>query len=411
MTAPLSGIRVLEVANWIAVPSAGAIMADLGATVIKVEPRRGDAMRDKLRKPALGKSHAEEHDYTFHVENRGKRSIAIDIERPEGQQLVHRLLDGVDIFTTNLLPERQRRYRLDPETVHGLNPTAVYASLTAYGHRGPKANDTGFDGIAFFARAGAAELMAEVGGPPAHFRPGQGDHPTGLNLLGGILAALRLRDQTGEGQVVEVSLSQTSAWTFAADLAPTLIDRKPIPRLNREQGDNPLNRMWCCKDDRWIYLYEQVPRGKWPPFCRAIGHPELADDPRFDKFSKRAMALDILNPIIKRAFASRTLDEWAQRLDAESITWHPITHLHEMLDEPYLRDNDVFVEVEHPVAGKFETLNTPFRIVGADVAVRGAAPDIGEHTAQLLEELGIPSAEAATLIEDGVAGPAPKQRR
>src|SRR5829696_6818268 len=213
MVAPCSGIRVVELTNWMAAPSAAAILADLGADVVKVEPLKGDPVRGLMRPPKLPEG-TPRLDYSFQVDNRGKRSVAVAIDRPEGGDLVRRLVADCDIFVCNLLPYRQVRYGLDAETLLAITPRLIHATLTGYGLTGPDAQRPGYDVTAFFGRGAVAEAMREPGGAMSQPRPAQGDHATGLALVAGLLAALRLVEATGQGQVVDVSLLGVAAWTM-----------------------------------------------------------------------------------------------------------------------------------------------------------------------------------------------------
>ena len=401
MTAPLGGVRVVEVANWVAAPSAGALMADLGADVVKVEPPRGDAMRGLLRQPDL-EGDDDPLDAGFEVDNRGKRSIAIALDDPRGQALVHRLVERADVMTTNLLPGRQARYRLRSEDVRAQNARLIHASITAFGHSGDDADRGGYDHTAFFARGGVTSLLSEPDGPPHPFRPGMGDHMTGLNLFAAVLAALRLRDQTGEGQTVEVSLLQTAAWFAASDLAPTLVDRKPAPRQNRTDTLNPLMSTFRCGDGGWMKLHMGFPKPYWPGFCKALGHEEWAQDERFASYARRAENREELRRLIEAAFESAPRSDWAKRLGREGLVFESIAELHEVIEDPQVRAIGTFGEIDHARAGRIETVNAPFRIAGADVTIRGPAPEVGQQTAEILRELGVPDSEVADLERDGV---------
>ncbi len=404
MSRPLAGVKVVEVANWIAVPGAGALMADLGAEVIKVEPPRGDAMRNLIRKPAVEDAR-KDLDTSFQLENRGKRSIAIDLEAAEGRALVHRLLREADVLTTNLLPERMARYELDPDRVHAIAPRIVHVSLSAFGHEGAEADRTGFDLMAFFARSGVTDILTDPDGAPPTWRPGQGDHSTALNLLAATLAALRLRDQTGRGQVVRTSLLQTGTYTLGCDFATALIDRKRPPRTPLAERPNALYRPWLCKDGRWVLLMMLNARLYWPGFCRAIDRPDWIEDPRFVNHEARVKNRAELFATIEEIIAQRPLAEWGDRFDRHELMWAPILRMEDVVDDPQLRANGAFVPIEHPVYGRFETLAAPFAIRDADVAVRGCAPEIGEHTEEILRGTGLQPDAIAALREAGIVGP------
>ena len=217
---PLDGITVVEISSWMAAPSAGAMLADMGADVIKVEPLSGDVVRGIMRRP----KNRPDLDASFEVDNRGKRSIAVALDRPEGAEIVRRLTDAADVFLCNLLPQRQSRFGLDAKTLLDRNPRLVHATLTGYGLAGPDATRPGFDVTTFFGRGAITDAMLEPGGVAPQPRPAQGDHTTALAMVAAVLAALRVADRSGEGQVVDVSLFATAAWTMASDLAPTLVD-------------------------------------------------------------------------------------------------------------------------------------------------------------------------------------------
>src|ERR1700722_969058 len=252
-TGPLDGINVIEVANWVAAPSACAMMSDLGASVVKIEPLQGDAMRDMFR-PARSLRRQGTIDTGFHLDNRGKRSVAIAIDKLEGAELVRRLVAGADVFVTNLMPERQVRFGLDETAIHNVNSRIVHATLTGYGTVGPDANRAGFDVTAFFGRGAVIESMATQGQDAPYPRPGQGDHIAGLSLLAAVLSALRLVERTGVGQVVNASLFGTSAWTMSTDLSAVLVDGREPTKRDRRHMTSALANRYLCQDGRWIML-------------------------------------------------------------------------------------------------------------------------------------------------------------
>ncbi len=372
-------------------------MADMGADVIKVEALDGDSMRGMLRQAI--QPQAPRIDHPFQQTNRGKRSLAIDLRSAEGQAVVHRLLKDVDVMTTNLLPDRLARFGLDEATVRSHNDQVILAEVSALGRSGPEADRTGFDMTAFFARGGAMSAMASPESGPARFRPGQGDHMTSMNLLAAVLAALRVRDQTGEGQTVDVSLLGTSVWAMGSDLAATMVDHQTPEEISRSAPPNPLINVYRCRDGRWINIVLAFP-ASWIAICEAVGRPEWIEDARFATIEDRVENSGQLVAELDRVFAERSMPEWAALFDAHGITWEKVASLGEVVDDSQLRRNNAFAKIEHP-DGTFETLSTPFNIQGADVDVRGPAPEIGADTVAVLEEAGFSVGEIDTLLGSG----------
>ena len=404
MVAPLEGIRVIEVANWLAAPSAAALMADLGADVIKVEPPGGDAYRAfNLGADAIGAG-GPAVNHAFELDNRGKRSITVSLNQPGGPDLVRRLAAGADVFITNLLQPRRERYGLTVEDVRAASPRVVYVSFSGYGTEGPDAARAGFDYAAFWARSGVMNLLGEPEEPPVLCRPGQGDHTAALNLLASTLAALRLRDLTGEGQVVDVTLVGTGLWTVGTDFSGALASRRQPPRHSRARPRNPLWNAYRCADGRWILLVMVQPDAYWPGFCAALGHPEWEHDRRFDTLQHRAEHTEDLTGRIAAVFDSRPSTDWPAVLDAHGLIWAPVAELPEVADDATVRALGSFEAVATNQGASYETLAAPFTIRGADVAVRGPAPSPGAHTERVLEECGLTAEEIAALAADGVFG-------
>jgi len=402
MTAPLRGIRVLEVANWLAAPAAGALLADLGADVIKVEPPEGDVFRGFLLR-SMGYTHDFATNYAFQLDNRGKRSVTVALDKPGGPELVRRLAARSDVFLTNLIQGRRVRYGLTWEAVRAVNPRVLYASFSGYGTRGPDQNRPGFDYAAFWARSGLMGLLGEPPSPPPLCRGGQGDHTTALNILAAVLAALRLRDQTNEAQHVEVTLQGTGMWTLAGDLQAALVAREQPTRHERTHPANPIWNSYRAGCGSWILLVMPQPDPVyWPRFCAMIGRPEWATDPRYDTLHDRRKHTVELTREIDALFAAHEFAHWAAKLDEHGLIWAPVAKLTDVIDDPQAREMGWITTLDHPTLGPFETLDTPFKIYGADVAVRGAAPEAGEHTFEVLAELGVEDEELAKLAADGV---------
>lgn len=403
MDAPLEGIRVVEVANWLAAPGAAALMCDLGADVVKVEPPGGEAFRAfPLR--AIGYDFDFATNYAFELDNRGKRSVAIALDAPGGPELVRRLAARADVFVTNLTGPRRDRYGLHDVALRGDNPRLVYASLSGYGTTGPDAERPGFDYAAFWARSGIMGVLGEPPSPPPLCRGGQGDHSTALNLLAAVLAALRLRDRSGRGQYVEVTLQRTGMYTIGADVVAAAAARRQPARHDRARPANPIWNSYPTRDGRWILLVMPQPDPYWPRFCAALGEPAWADDERYATTAARGAASEQLTREIEARFAARDLADWARRLDEHGIIWAPVAELPEVVTDAQARELGAFTEVDHPELGPYDTLAAPFEIRGADVAVRGPAPAAGAHTREVLAELGVDEAELGALLERGVVG-------
>ena len=392
---PLEGVTVLEVAGWMAAPGAAAMMADLGADVVKVEPLRGDPLRGVVRQPE-----GVDLDAPFQQDNRGKRGIAVALEQPAGQELVRRLADGADVFLNNLLLRRQATFGLDADTLLARNPRLVHATLTGYGLDGPDAARPGFDITAFFGRGGITHAITEPGGQAPRARPAQGDHAAALAMLSAVLVALRLVERTGEGQVVDVNLLATAAWTMATDLSSTLVDGQDPPLLGRRRRRHALQESFRTADDRWVLLFMPEPHW-WERFCTAVGRPQWADDPRLATVATRFEHMPEVTDLMDALFAERTLAEWGALLDAAGLTWAPAATVTEVAADPHAAAVGTFPSLEHPVAGSFRTVAAPMRLRGQDLAPRTPAPELGQHTGEVLTELGLTAAEREALVADG----------
>ena len=395
---PLDGVKVVEISSWMAAPSAGAVLADMGAEVVKIEPLAGDPVRNMSRK-AKG---APDIDHSFHMDNRGKRSVAVAIDRPDGAELVRRLADTADVFLCNLLPHRQERFGLEPATLHARNRRLVHATLSGYGREGPDVARPGFDVTTFFGRGAITDAMTEPGGVAPMPRPAQGDHTTGIAMVAAVLAALRVAERTGEGPVVDVSLFATAAWTMATDLAPTLVDGVPVRKRDRHHLITPLGNRFRCKDDRWIIL--NMPEVRWwPPFCKTIERPELLEDERFgtvkDRFDNMPALIDVLDEVM----ATKTLAEWGQILDDAGLIWGPASSIHELAIDPQAAAIGLFPTVSHP-EGDFRTVAAPMRLSDLEIRPRGPAPRLGADTRDVLDELGYDAGEVEALVVAGVVG-------
>lgn len=405
MIAPMADVRVLEIANWAAAPSAGAILADLGADVVKVEALSGDSMRGVLRQ-AVTADGEHNPDHPFQFANRGKHSIAVDLNHETGANLVRRLAATVDVVVTNLVPQRRERFGLTAEDLLAVKATLVVATFSGYGEEGDDTSRLGFDTTAFFARGGLQGTILGPDGSPPRFRPGQGDHTAGLALFGAIMVALRTRDLTGEGQIVEASLLRTAVWTMAMDIATTAGDGRPAKARHRVDTVTPLIEPFRCADDKWVQMSMPMQRF-WAPFCEAVGRSDFVDHEDYGTPAGRFENNRRLMAELDEVFATKTRSEWAAILDAHHLTWAPINDTAEVLADPAVRSTGAFAQIDHPLAGRFDTIAAPFRLHTADAAVRGPAPETGEHTRSVLSRLGLDDSAIDSLIEDGIVSAAP----
>lgn len=407
MAAPLDDIVVIEIDNWMASPSAGAILADLGARVIKVEPLSGDPMRNMSRpiKNDDVPDAVAALDHQFDVDNRGKESVAVALDQPGGADIVRRLVAEADIFMCNLLTRRQEKFGLDPETLLKLKPDLVHATLTGYGTTGPDAWRPGYDVTAFFGRSGLYDAQREGNdGIVPMARPAQGDHTTGLAFVGSILAALRLAERSGTGQVVETSLYETAVWTQATDYAVTAIDQTPVRRRARKEMLAITANRFPCGDDKWVVFNMMPDNVYWPRMCQAIEVEELIDDERFVDASARYRHMAELIDLMDAALAKRSRDEWGEIFDKAGLIWGPVMGLHEVPQDPHAIELGMFPKLTHPEAGAYTTVNIPMRFANADVKPRRPSPQIGEHTLSVLAANGFSPEEIENMLASDIIG-------
>jgi len=403
VSAPLEDITIVEVDNYMAAPSTGAILADLGARVIKVEPLGGDPMRG-IGRPAKIDGPLKDYDFGFDVDNRGKQSIAVALDAPEGARIVRHLVKDAQVFLCNLLPHRQERFGLDPDALLAINPRLVHATLTGYGTDGPDALRPGYDVTAFFGRSGIYDAMRDGDeGDVPMARPAQGDHTTGLALLSGILAALRLAEKTGQGQVVETSLYESAIWTQATDFGVTAVDRAPVRRRSRHNMLSPMANRYPCGDGKWIVL-NTLGVGAFERFCEAVDRTGWLEDERFADPSSRYKNMPALVDVMDELLRTKSRDAWGRILDDAGLVWGPVLTLDEVAQDAQAEAIDMFPEIEHPERGAYRSVRAPLRIRGASIRPQGPAPEIGQHTRSVLKGAGFSDTEIDELSRRGVVG-------
>lgn len=389
MPAPLSHIRVVEIGSFIAVPAAAALLADLGADVIKVEVPSGDLLRTGTPRSAGFSRRGFHVSPSFEMSNRGKRSITLDLKRPAARAALMRIVDGADVVMTNLLPDRQRRFGVDAASLRATRRALVFAAVSGYGGGGAEANRPAFDFAAFWARTGMMDIMHDAGQEPAWQRGGIGDHASALSLVCAILAALRVRDATGEGQDVEVSLMHTGFYLLGSDVSMSLVSGENPRRHDRAHAANPLWNQYRTRDDRWVYLAMAESNRYFAPLCMQIGRPDLATDARFVDAPARFRNSEALVAVLGSVFVERTLAEWEARLDPAAIIWAPVRTVAEAVNDPQAAATGAFPIVDHPTQGRFRTVAPPMRMSRHAMPCDRPAPDLGADSKDILAEAGL----------------------
>jgi crotonobetainyl-CoA:carnitine CoA-transferase CaiB-like acyl-CoA transferase len=393
------GVRVLEVGTWIMVPAAAVLLADYGADVLKVEhPRGGDPARGLV----TGGASPMQGPVNLMVEqaNRGKRSIALDITTEAGRDCLYELAAGADVFMTSFLPAPRQRLGIDVEDIRSVNPSIIYAKADAVGEHGPEGGKPGYDAAVFFGRAGILNSFTRAGSPLVQPRPGFGDKTASLAIAFGIASALFRRERTGVASVVDVSLLSSAMWVASSDIVYSLAMGSDFSRRERP-ATNPVATHYATADGRWIMLSMLESQRWWAPLCRAIGHEELIDDPRFADAAARAENADACRAALSAAFASAPLPEWRARLSSLAAPWEPVADSHEAGQDPQAAANGYVTDVEHPSGETLRVVRAPVTIDGRPAEL-GVAPEFGQHTEEVLLELGRSWSAISGMKESGV---------
>jgi len=381
----LAGLRVVEMGVWVAAPSAAALLADWGADVIKVESPSGDPMRQVFGSLGI---ESDMPNPAFALDNRGKRSITLDLRDDGGRRHLEDLLATADVFITNLRPDSLDGLGLEAAATVARHPRLVYCSISGYGLRGDERDRPTYDIGAFWARSGLSVQMADSDGNPLNARGGIGDHITGLAALAGLLAAVLEQRATGRGRVVEVSLLRTGTYVLGWDLGLQMTLGKVARAEARHTNQAPLMNPYRAADGRWFFFTGLEAARHIPAVCRALGHPELLDDPRFADASairrNRREVIAVLDGIL----AEHPLDVWARRFDEEGVWWAPAQTPAEVVTDPQVLVNDGIAEIDGGGTGAVQrSVNGPVSF--SDVAVHpyGPVPALGQHTAEVFGEL------------------------
>lgn len=391
------GLKVLDCASFIAAPAAATVLSDFGADVIKIEPPgAGDPYRNLPNLP--GYPHSA-HNYAWMLESRNKKSLALDLAKPEGQAVLYRLVAQTDVFITNFPPPVRERLKIGYKHLATLNERLVYACFTGYGDRGAEADKPGFDSNAWWARSGLMDLVrADSEATPARSIAGMGDHPCAMALYGAIVTALYKRERTGRGSLVKSNLMANGVWASGVMAQAKLCGATFEERRPRERALNAVTNHYKCRDGRWIILSLLAEERQWPVLTGCLGRDDLKDDPRFaTKPDRHARSIELIG-IFDQIFATRDLAEWRARLDGNGLVFGVVGILDDIPNDRQMIDNDVLVPFE---GTNMMTINSPIWIDGDQKTQPRLPPGIGEHSDEILRNAGFDGDAIATLRAAG----------
>ncbi|MCS3496161.1 formyl-CoA transferase [Bradyrhizobium japonicum] len=397
-----SGLKVLDIASFIAGPAATTVLSDFGAEVIKIEaPGAGDPHRHTYMSPPNPSS---KENYAWQIANRNKRSVVVDLKNPHAAEVFARLVKWADVLVTNFPPRVRQRLGLNYEDVSLLNPRLIYADITGYGELGLEADKPGFDTTAYWARSGLMHVTREASSPPALPVPGIGDHATSISLYAGIVSGLYRRERTGTGCNVQTSLIANGVWGSAMWLQAALQNARFSGGIDRRRPPNALFNSYQSHDCRWILLAFVQEDKNWPAFAQAIKRPDLLADPRFADAEGRHVNSGALVTELDHVFGAHPLAHWRSALDVAHVPYGVVQVWEEIVKDPQLLANQILVPIAKRDGRVTMTVDSPVVIKESPKVAPRVAPDLGEHTDEVLEELGF---DAAQIDELRAAGAVP----
>jgi crotonobetainyl-CoA:carnitine CoA-transferase CaiB-like acyl-CoA transferase len=391
-----SGLKVLDFASFIAGPSAAVILSDFGADVIKVEPPTGDLWRHGHKMPPQPQA---EDPYQWHLANRNKRGMTLDLKSPSAQEVLERLVKWADVLIVNTPHPARKKLKLEYDDVAQWNPRLIYADLTGFGEKGPDANLPGFDVTSYWARSGLLSMTRDVGAPPTWPVAGSGDNATALGLYSAIVTALYRRERTGKGANVTTSLLAEGVWAAGVSVQGALCGAKFFGLHDRKHPANAAMNVYRAADDAWFVLL--VTPDKLEAVVKAIGRTDLLADPRFSDPAKLMANRPQLTAILDEVFAAQPMAHWYEAFNSMHVTFGAVRGPEEVIDDPQVRSNEIIVPLEGAGGKLTSTISSPFQMHGVAKAPAKRAPELGEHNAQILEELKFNAREIEKLRASG----------
>lgn len=393
----LSGIKVVELTTMVFGPAAGVVLSDFGADVIKVEPPgTGDLNRNWHKISGLPLS---DMPYAFQMTNRNKKSVVLDLKTAEGHDAVCRLAAEADVFITNYRLNAVERLKVDYDTIKAVNPKIIYALATGYGEKGEEKDKPGYDTVCYWTRSGIEMHLFPYEGWLSTFPFGAGDHPSAMTLFGAIISGLYQRQQTGEGCKVSTSLLANGAWANSVMLQAGLANAEYREKRPRDQAYNFISLNYRTKDDLLLKLTLVNSARDWNSFSDAIRRPAWSDDERFNSNESRANNMPLLIKEISDAFAEETMEFWLARLTEFDIPHSKVFEYEEAANDKQKEDNNIVIPLEHPEYGSIKTINSPFEVSGIEKKKPAASPKLGEHTEEVLRDLGYSEEELISYLD------------
>jgi crotonobetainyl-CoA:carnitine CoA-transferase CaiB-like acyl-CoA transferase len=394
------GLKVLDCASFIAAPAAATVLSDFGADVIKIEPPvTGDPYRHLPQLPGYPSS---PHNFAWMLDSRNKKSLALDLSKPEGQAVLHRLVAEADVFITNFPPAVRSRLKMTYAELAPLNARLIYASFTGYGEKGEEANKPGFDSNAYWARSGLMDLVrADTDTVPARSVAGMGDHPCAMAFYGAIVTALYKRERTGKGSHVSSNLMANGVWAASVLAQAKLCGATFHPRRPRERALNAVTNHYKCKDGRWIMLSLLNEDRQWPTLARCLGREDFIADARFvTKADRHARSVELIR-CFDEIFVTKDLAEWRGILDGNGLVFGVVGILDDIPNDKQMLENEVLVPFENDT---MLTVNSPIWVDGSKKVQPRRPPGIGEHSDEILRGAGYDEAAIGQLRESGAVG-------